>query len=228
MSMTIAFFDLDKTVLAENSAKLWIKSQWQRGNLSLKEMLFASYWLFKYHAGFTKLNDVVENALGLVRGENEREVLLEAEAFFVREIKNLYRPGALKAIENHRKNGQKIALLTSAFSGLSDLVSKDLALDYCLCTTLEVDQNGIYTGKTVGPPCFGTYKIDFAKKLCDNLNVPLESCAFYTDSASDMPLLKLVGQPVAVNPDPHLRAKAQVYRWPIVDWGRPYEHEKRS
>lgn len=219
--MTIAFFDLDKTVLAENSAKLWIKSQWQQGNLKLKEMLVASYWLFKYHAGFTKLDDVVEKALGLAQGELEQEVLLEAEAFFIREIKNLYRPGALEAIEKHRNNGQKIALLTSTFSGISELVSKDLALDYCLCTKLEVDQSGIYTGKTVGPPCFGAHKIEFAQKLCENLKVPLNACAFYTDSASDMPLLKLVGQPVAVNPDPHLRAKAQVYRWPIVDWGRP-------
>jgi HAD superfamily hydrolase (TIGR01490 family) len=221
MSMTIAFFDLDKTVLAQNSAKLWIKSQWQTGQIGLRQMVGASYWLAKYHLGFTKFDEVIVKALSLVKGEVEAEVIAATKIFFTDQIRPLYRPGALKAIEQHRSHGHKIALLTSTFDGLSGLVQNDLGLDYCLCTHLEVDSRGIYTGKTIGPPCFGRHKITFAQKLCEELNVNLADCSFYTDSATDMPLLHLVGNAVAVNPDPHLRARAQVHKWPIVDWGKP-------
>jgi phosphoserine phosphatase len=100
-------------------------------------------------------------------------------------------------------------------------------MDFCLCTELEVDQHGLYTGKTIGPPCFGKNKVMFAKSLCDKLSITLESCTFYSDSASDLPLLNLVGSPVAVNPDPHLRARAQMKKWPIVDWGKPACPTKR-
>jgi len=219
--MTVAFFDLDKTLISENSAKLWLKAQWSSKNIRPTQMLLASYWLAKYHLGFTKLDTVVEKALGLVAGERERDVVLETRDFFESTIKNLYRPGALEAIEEHRSQGHKLSLLTSSFDGLALLVQEDLAFDHCLCTRFQVDLQGLYTGKTIGLPCFGANKIIFAEDLCDSLGIKISECIFYTDSASDIPLMNLVGQPVAVNPDPHLRARANLKRWPIVDWGKP-------
>lgn len=219
--MSIAFFDLDKTLLAENSAKLWLKALWNNREINLAQMLRASYWLAKYHLGYTKMDEVINKGLALVRGEKESIVLEKISVFYQTTIKNLYRPGALDAIKQHKKLGHNISLLTSSFDGLSTLVQKELSFDHCLCTRLEVDNDGLYTGQTIGPPCFGKNKITFAKNLCHNLKIPLKECTFYTDSASDIPLLHLVGAPVAVNPDPHLRARAQLYKWKIVDWGRP-------
>lgn len=219
--MSIAFFDLDKTILADNSAKLWLKSEWQSRSITFAHMVTASYWLAKYHLGFTKLDEVVEKGLALMHGQSRDEVLKKTEEFFNKAIKNIYRPGALQGIQKHREQGHIISLLTSSFDGLSELVSKDLQLDHCLCTLLEVDNNGLYTGNTIGPPCFGRNKITFARDLCYKLSINLEECWFYTDSASDIPLMNLVGKAVAVNPDPHLRARAQIRKWEIVDWGRP-------
>lgn len=219
--MSIAFFDLDKTLIADNSAKLWLRSEWKTRSIKLPQMMLASYWLAKYHLGFTKLDEVLEKGLALMQGENRGEVIKKTEDFFSSTIKELYRPGAIEAIKKHRELGHSISLLTSSFDGLSELVAKDLKLDHCLCTVLEVDEGGLYTGKTIGPPCFGRNKVIFARELCYKLNIRLEECWFYTDSASDIPLLNLVGKAVAVNPDPHLRARAQMRKWDIVDWGRP-------
>jgi HAD superfamily hydrolase (TIGR01490 family) len=219
--MAIAFFDLDKTLLAENSTKLWIKNLWATKKISLFEMLHASYWLAKYHLGFTKLDDVIVQWLASLEGENRNEFLEVTKNFFDNNIKNIYRPGAIEAMRYHKNLGHQVSLLTSAFDGLSLLVQDDLSFDYCLCTRLEVDNQGLYTGKTVGPPCFGRNKITFAKKLCEELNTSLDQCTFYTDSASDIPLLSMVKNPVAINPDPHLRAMAQIRKWPIKNWGRP-------
>lgn len=219
--MSIAFFDLDKTLIADNSAKLWLKAQWHTRQINLPQMLRASYWLAKYHLGFTKMDEVIEKSLLLLKGENKQDIIEVTEEFYQESIRDLYRPGALTALKEHKDLGHKVSLLTSSFDGLSLLVEKDLEFDYCLCTRLEIDPRGQYTGQTIGPPCFGKNKVIFAEELCDKLNLSLHECTFYTDSASDIPLLNLVGRPVAVNPDPHLRARAQMRKWEIVDWGRP-------
>lgn len=225
--MAIAFFDLDKTLIAENSAKLWLKAQWKSRQINLPQMVVASYWLAKYHLGFTKMEEVIEKGLLMLEGEQKSMVMRVTEDFYDSTIKELYRPGAMDAIRMHRDMDHKISLLTSSFDELSFLVQKELNLDYCLCTRLEVDKN-LYTGKTVGPACFGKNKVTFAQELCDRLGISLEDCTFYTDSASDIPLLNLVGRAVAVNPDPHLRARAQMKRWEIVDWGKPEWTKKKS
>src|SRR5579871_6333760 len=140
--MSIAFFDLDKTLIAENSAKLWLRAQWRTRQINLPQMLFASYWLAKYHLGFTKMDEVIDKLLEIIKGEKEREVIKITEAFYDLEIHNLYRPGALLALKRHRELGHKISLLTSSVDGLASLVKRDLDLDHCLCTRLEVDDDG--------------------------------------------------------------------------------------
>lgn len=225
--MSIAFFDLDKTLIAENSAKLWIKSLWDSRQISLPQMIHASYWLAKYHLGFTKLDEVIGQWLSTLEGESKESFLKITEDFYNNTIKDLYRPGAIAALAYHKKLGHPLSLLTSSYDSLSALVQNDLKLDDCLCTRLEV-KNGLYTGKTVGPPCFGRNKIIFAQKLCEKYNTSLDRCTFYTDSASDIPLLELVGYPVAVNPDPRLRAIAQLKKWPVVNWGKPSWMNKKK
>ena len=219
--MAIAFFDLDKTLLADNSAKLWIKSQWRVGELNAKQMILASFWLFKYHLGFTNLDEVIKESAVMMQGEDSDYVLRRTRAFFNSTVRHLYRPGALKKIDEHRAKGHVIALLTSSFDGLSELVQNHLNLDHCLCTKLEVGENRLYTGKILGEPCFGRHKVTFAQNLCNKMGTPLKDCFFYTDSASDLPLLEQIGYPVSVNPDPHLRARSAMNNWEIVDWGRP-------
>lgn len=219
--MPVAFFDLDKTIIAENSAKLWLSALWQQKRIKPFEMLRASYWLTKYHLGFTKLDNVILKSLSLFRGESANLILEETTKFFFAKVRHLYRPGALETIKELRQEGTAVALLTSSFDGLAKLVQQDLKLDYCLATTLEINNEGLYTGKTIGFPCFGHHKVAFAQELCNRLKISLQECSFYTDSASDLPLLLQIGRAVAVNPDPHLRAQARLRRWDIVDWGRP-------
>lgn len=226
--MAIAFFDLDKTLIADNSARLWLKAQWKSRQITLPQMAVASYWLAKYHLGFTKMEEVIEKGLLMLEGEPLQTVMRLTEDFYESSIKDLYRPGAMKAIRMHRDMNHKISLLTSSFDQLSLIVQKELNLDFCLCTRLEVDKKNLYTGKTLGPACFGKNKVQFAEELCNKLNISLEDCTFYTDSASDIPLLNLVGRAVAVNPDPHLRARAQLKKWEIVDWGKPEWMKKNA
>jgi HAD superfamily hydrolase (TIGR01490 family) len=219
--MTIAFFDLDKTLISVNSASLWLRSQWRSGKLTPLQMIRMTMGLVRYHLGFANLDDYIAHALHKLKGESDALVQNEIETFYHDQVRHHYRPGALEVLSEHRARGDRLALLTSSPHQLARLVAKELTFHDCLATELEVDVQGKYTGRTIGPVCFGRGKVDVAQKYAADLQVPLSSCSFYTDSVTDLPMLKCVGSPVVVNPDPRLRRAALVEKWKIVDWGAP-------
>ena len=85
----------------------------------------------------------------------------------------------------------------------------------------EVGADGCYTGRLAGTLCYGPGKLEQASRFAAERGETLAASAFYTDSASDLPVLEAVGAPVAVNPDPRLRRVASKRGWPVVDWGEP-------
>ena len=217
--MAIAFFDLDRTLIAKNSASLWIKSELREGQISTWEALRAGSWLLRYRLGFANMEDAVRRAIGSLEGKEEAPVKQRTHEFYDREIHNLYRPGAHPVLRQHRNAGDELVLLTSSSSYMSEKVSDDLKLDAFLCTSFEVDQNGQYTGRPVEPLCYGEGKLHHAKRYAEARNISLDDCAFYTDSNADIAMLHAVGQPVVVHPDPRLLREAKQQGWEIVDWG---------
>ena len=110
-------------------------------------------------------------------------------------------------------------LLTSSSSYMSEKVSRDLKLDAFLCTSFEVDQNGHYTGRPIEPLCYGEGKLHHASRYAKERGISLSQCTFYTDSNADVAMLRAVGHPVVVHPDPRLLKEAKQQGWEIVDWG---------
>lgn len=219
--MAIAFFDLDKTILAENSGALWVRSELRDGFITWGQAARAWVWLTRYHLGFARLEDALLESIACLTGIVEAELKARTLTFYEREVRSLVRPGAREALELHRKRGDGLWLLTSSSSYLSEAVAAELSIDGALCNRFEVDSTGRYTGKPLGALCFGPGKVDVARRLVSERNVALADCTFYTDSASDLPMLEAVGHPVPVNPDPRLRRIAHKRGWSIVDWGRP-------
>ena len=78
--------------------------------------------------------------------------------------------------------------------------------------------DGVYTGRLVGEPLHGQAKADAVLALAEREGLDLTRCAAYSDSANDIPMLSLVGEPVAINPDAALRAHAKAQGWRIRDY----------
>lgn len=218
--MAIAFFDLDLTLLAANSGKLWIRRELALGQVSKRTAVQAALWLAQYQLGLGGLA-LVSRAISTTQGMVESELVARTNSFYERQVRSLFRPGAMAALRTHRASGDRVVLLTASSHFLAEKVAAELELDAILCNRMEVDTAGLLTGRTIGPICYGEGKLIHARAEADAHNVKLGDCAFYTDSFSDVSVLEAVGQPVAVNPDPRLRRRAAKRGWPIVDWGQP-------
>jgi HAD superfamily hydrolase (TIGR01490 family) len=216
--MPIAFFDLDKTLIARNSGKLWIRSELRQGYLSKLQFLRATGWFVKYSLGLADMEQALRLAISSLAGDREVDVHRRTVEFYQRECLSLIRPGALDVIEEHRLAGDALVLLTSSSNYLSAEFARDLNFDEVLCNRFEVDDEGLFTGRPVEPLCFGTGKLAYARRCAETRGVDLGDCAFYTDSLADISVLEVVGKPVVVDPDPRLRRRAKANGWPIADW----------
>jgi HAD superfamily hydrolase (TIGR01490 family) len=217
----IAFFDLDRTLIAVNSGSLWVRRELKLGFLSRWDALRAASWIVRYQFGFVNLEEVVKLIISNLEGSREDQLKARVDEFYREHIKRLYRPGGIEAIGSHRKRGDRLVLLTSASCYLAEAVGRELELDDVLSNRFEVNELGQYTGRPLGQICYGAGKLTIAKQYAEGRGIDLARCAFYTDSMADLPLLEAVGQPVAVNPDPRLKRVAGQRGWMVADWGRP-------
>jgi HAD superfamily hydrolase (TIGR01490 family) len=217
----IAFFDLDKTILSVNSGTLWVRREVALGHLSKRHALKAMAWLARYHFGFASAEAMVEEAVAHLVGTSAAVIEARTDQFFLDEVRQTYRPGALEAIEQHRREGVRLVMLTSSSFYLAQRVAQELKFDSVLCNRLEVDARGLHTGKVLGGVCFGAGKLPHAQREATLAGASMRESVFYTDSYSDLTVMDAVGGPVAVNPDPRLRRLALKRGWRIVDWGLP-------
>lgn len=215
----IAFFDVDKTVLAVNSARLWVKRELSTGRLTKLMAVKAAGFMLAYELGFSRIEKAIEEAVQSLDGEAEDDLKARVADFYEEEVADRIRPGARYAVARHREAGDAIALLTTSSTYLGDLVAGAVGAEHVLGNAFVTDDTGHFTGAPVLPLCYGPGKLTYARRLADQLGVSLETCAFYTDSFSDLPVMEQVGHPVAVHPDPRLRRAARKRGWPIEVWG---------
>ena len=216
----IAFFDVDKTLLAVNSATLWVRRELKNRNITRWQAARASFWVGLYGLGLIQADDVIRVAIKSLRGKAERDVIDRTLEFWHAEVASTIRPGARDAVKRHKDAGDLCFLLTSSSNYLSAPIADALALDGFLANRFVVE-GGVFTGDPIEPVCYGAGKVAHAMGIAAKLNVDLAACAFYTDSVSDLPMLEAVGRPVVVAPDPRLRRIAKKRAWPVEDWGAP-------
>ncbi|MEL6344880.1 MAG: HAD family hydrolase [Myxococcota bacterium] len=217
MGQSIAFFDLDRTVLATNSATHWVRREVRLGHLKMRDAARAALWIALYQAGFAKMDATIRDAVTTLKNTRETDLRERTQSFWDEIIAGRVRPGAVRSIREHREAGERLALLTTSSIYLAEVVAEALGMDDVLANRFEVI-DGVFTGLPVEPLCFGAGKLVYAQRLAEQTGADLKDCTFYTDSFSDLPAMEGIGKPVAVHPDPRLARTAKKRGWPIVDW----------
>lgn len=217
MTAPIAFFDLDLTILAVNSATLWIKQEFKEGRLSLWNLSRALYWLTIYHLGGSSMIPALLSGLKTLKGQSVDEFSLHIQKLYHHKILQEIRLEAREMIKWHQGQGHLCCLMTNASSQLAVLIQNELQLEGVICNHLE-SIDGLLTGFPAQDLCFGEGKLRYAKAILTESELSLGECYFYTDSYSDLPLLEAVGEPRVVSPDRKLRLEANRRSWRILDW----------
>jgi HAD superfamily hydrolase (TIGR01490 family) len=212
-----AFFDLDRTLVRVNSAKLWVRRELQRGNARRRDLLRVSWWVLRYTLGVLDVEDLARVAARPLRGVSEEDFARRVEAWMRQEVLPHLTARAREEVALRRARGDLCVILTSSSRYAAGPVAEALAIEHVLASRLAVE-GGRFTGEPERPVCYGPGKVTVAERWARENAVDLGQSAFYTDSISDLPMLERVGEPVAINPDPRLRWTAWRRGWRTERW----------
>jgi HAD superfamily hydrolase (TIGR01490 family) len=218
-----ALFDMDKTLIAENSGSLYMRYRYQRGEISGTDLLKGLGAYIQYKIGILDLRNWTKNMLVQFRGRSEKDLEEEAKRWFDEMVARTIYPEAEELVREHEAAGHVIAIVSGATKFVVRPLARRLGIEHLLYTRLEVE-NGCFTGRAIEPICFEEGKIYWLQQFTEEHGIDLARSYFYTDSITDLPLLDLVGHPVATNPDPLLYRAAVKRRWPV----RFFEPPKRE
>jgi HAD superfamily hydrolase (TIGR01490 family) len=223
-----AFFDVDYTLISNNSMLLYLKYARKNGIYTAWDMARGTYKLILYQFGFLGLERAIDEAGEKYRGMPVEKLRSLCDSWYDEVVKDYIYPEALALLEDHRKSGHELALLTATTDYLTLPMSKHLNIKYYYSNRMEVD-NGLLTGRLVKPMCHGDGKLEYAKGFEQETGISLKDCYYYSDSISDLNTLNGFGHPVAVNPDPKLRTEALARGWKIIDFQKmPAAHREKG
>jgi HAD superfamily hydrolase (TIGR01490 family) len=158
-------------------------------------------------------------ALTLIQGRTVAEMRGITEQVFDDVMADKVWPGTRALTRAHLDSGQRVWLVTAAPVEVGTVIAAKLGLTGAMGTVAE-HRDGVYTGRLVGGLLHGEAKAEAVRALAEREGLDLARCAAYSDSANDVPMLSLVGDPCAVNPDRDLRVIARERGWRIRDYRR--------
>lgn len=213
-----ALFDMDRTLVRKETASLYVRYMRRRGVATWRDTARVLWWVAQYTAGVIDAPAVAARALRWFEGTEEQVLAARCEDWFRADIVPHVCDAGRRAVEMHRERGDVIAIVTGASPYSARPLARHLGIEHVVATELEVGPDGRFTGRFVGPICYGDGKLERARRLARTLGFALEEATFYSDSRTDLPLLEAVRTPVAVNPDPRLARLARRRGWRIERW----------
>ncbi|MEU3824228.1 HAD-IB family hydrolase [Streptomyces sp. SID486] len=224
-----AFFDLDKTVIAKSSTLTFSKSFYQGGLINRRAALRTAYAQFVFLAGgldHDQMERMREYLSSLCRGWNVQQVREIVAETLHDLIDPIIYDEAASLIEEHHAAGRDVVIVSTSGAEVVEPVGELLGADRVVATRMVVGEDGCFTGE-VEYYAYGPTKAEAVKELAASEGYDLDRCYAYSDSATDLPMLRTVGHPHAVNPDRALRREALARGWPVLEFRRPVPLKKR-
>ena len=212
-----AFFDLDKTIIAKSSTLAFTRSMFRAGLLSgatLAKAGVAQVYYQAFGADQDQLERIKEELSNMTRGWSRDEVVSLVEETVDQVVAPLVFAEALAIIDEHRRAGRRVVVVSASPEEIVRPLCRYLGIEDVIATRSEVDDQGRYTGQ-IQLYAYGPGKAEAIAEMARAEEIDLEGSYSYSDSATDLPMLEIVGHPVAVNPDTELRAIAEDRGWEI-------------
>jgi len=212
-----AFFDLDRTLMAGSSGLHWARAAYRAGLVSRRQMGSDALANVKFRLrGSTdeETQGVKDRLAVFLEGRRVADLERLGPQVLAGVLPRLY-PRMLETAYNHQDEGRRVYICTAATQDMAGVLAHVLGFDGAAGSRLE-KRDGLYTGRFVGPFCYGEGKPLRMAEIAERDGIDLAASWAYSDSASDLPMLRAVGHPVAVNPDSELARVSAEEGWDVM------------
>jgi HAD superfamily hydrolase (TIGR01490 family) len=216
-----AFFDLDRTLIAGSSSFQFGRAAYKAGMLTRRDIARDTYEniVFRLRGSTDAGTDAIRARVSeMLEGAKVRDLQRLSGSVLAGVLPRLY-PRMLELAYEHQDDGRPIFICTAAAQEMAELMAIVLTFDGAVGSVAEVI-DGVYTGREGGPFNYREGKAQAIRELAEREGIDLAASYAYSDSESDLPMLRLVGHPVAVNPDKELARVARAEGWEIMRFER--------
>ncbi|HQT00572.1 MAG: phosphoserine phosphatase [Hydrogenophilales bacterium 16-64-46] len=217
--MNLVLFDLDNTLLAGDSDYEWgqfliAKGVVDRDHYEAKNRAFYE----DYKAGRLDIHAFLAFALRPLATHPRTQLDAWRAEYVETRILPMITPAARDLANKHLDEADLVAVITATNRFVTEPIARAFGIPHLIATDPE-ELDGRFTGEVAGTPCFREGKITRLEQFLEARGTRfdcLTNSRFYSDSQNDLPLLQKVKHPVAVDPDPSLRAHAEAHGWPVI------------
>ena len=212
-----AFFDLDKTLIEGSSALHFGRAAYRAGMVSRRQLAGDAWANLKFRLNGstdTGTDELRERILDSIAGQRVVDLARLGPDVLAGILPLLYRE-VLDEAYAHQDAGRRAFIVTAASQELAEVLAHVLVLDGGVGMRSEV-RDGVYTGRPAGPFTYREGKAEAIRELAAREGIDLSESYAYSDSESDLPMMRIVGHPVAVNPDAALLQEARTQGWQVM------------
>jgi HAD superfamily hydrolase (TIGR01490 family) len=218
--MNLALFDLDNTLLPLDSDYEWGQFLVRAGAVDADAFSKRNQEFFKqYQNGTLNPIEYLEFTFGTLSRFPRQQLDKWHTEFMAEIIQPAIHPVARALVHDHQSAGDLVAIITATNRFVTAPIAQAFNVPHLIAAEPEVRDGGEITGRLIGTPPFGNGKVINTHEWLASLGKTLasfERSTFYSDSQNDIPLLSVVTNPVATNPNASLRAHAVLHNWPIL------------
>jgi HAD superfamily hydrolase (TIGR01490 family) len=222
VSRAAAFFDLDKTLMAGSSGMQFARVAARRRIVSRGQLVRWGVEHLRYRLRGTtdeRTAEVLRAARELIAGVPAKTIERMGPDVMAAILPRVY-PQMLDEVYAHQDAGRATFIVSAAGNGVVESLAQVLGMEGGIGTRYEVGEEGDYTGRFEGPFVYGPGKVEAMQAFATDHEIDLGGSYAYSDSLSDLPMLRAVGNPVAVNPDPPLTEIAREEGWRVLRFER--------
>lgn len=217
-----AFFDLDRTLIRGSANFPLAVAAFRAGYVPPRQLLHDAVNAVAFVVGGAsdeRSAALRERILRAVAGHPAADVVALGDRFIPKVAASVL-PEARRLLDQHAQAGEDRVVVSASPIEVVSRIADEIGLEGAVGTRSEI-VDGCYTGRLEGAFCYGEGKVVEVQRLAAERGYDLARCTAYSDSVSDVPFLEAVGNPVAVNPEKHLRAVAVARGWRVVEVSRP-------
>jgi HAD superfamily hydrolase (TIGR01490 family) len=221
MAASAAFFDLDKTLMEGSSAFHFARASYRAGQLSRRQLArdVRDNVRFRLKGSTDEATDALRTRVyEAIAGRRVADLQRLTPQVLAGILPRVY-PQMLEVAYRHQDAGRKVYIVTAASNEIAELLAHVLVFDGGIGARSEI-RDGVYTGRPEGPFTYREGKAEAIRQVAAREDIDLSDSWAYSDSESDLPMLRVVGHPVAVNPDAELARVAREEGWEIMRFDR--------